>query len=916
MEPERWQQIKQIVNACLELEPDARERHIITVCASDATLAAEVKSMLASYAEVGDFLAEPVWDSGPGELLTGSRIGSYQLCEPIAEGGMGAVYRAVRSSDFEKQVAIKLVKRGMDTNFILRRFRHERQILAGLDHPNIARLLDGGATGDDRPYLVMEYIEGTPITEYAEQHKLDIAARLEMFRTVCTAVQFAHQNLVVHRDLKPNYILVTSDGFPKLLDFGIAKLLEPDVDTTTTSLRLMTPECASPEQVRGEPVTTATDIYSLGVLLYSLLTGESPYQFTTRTPQEIARVVCETEPLKPSAIRPLPEDLDNIVLKAMHKDPARRYVSAEQLSEDIRRYLTGLPVIARKDTFRYRASKFVRRHKAASIAATLIAISLLAGMAATLWQAHIAGSERARAERRFNDVRELANSLLFDLNDAIQPLPGSTPVRKLLVDRALKYLNRLSQEAGGDPRLQEELAVAYQRVGDVQGGVRNANLGDSTGALSSYRKSLEMFEAIAAAQYGNLDAKRHLTETLDRIGVLWMLMGNVEEALAVERKALAINGTLSKDSRSSLKDNEQLAKNYDLIGDLLGGNGATGSLNDAAGALENHRKALDVSLTLTKRSPAVAHYQDNVSVTRTKIGDDLVNLGRREEALAFYREALPWWESLSPNATEPKTRQKLATLYSRMGDALLNDGDNAGALKYYQLELSILEPLLAADPRNAWFQLGAADSYANVGSALARSGKTAAGLTSLRKATNIMRQRVANDPKNGYDRGALGHYTTWTGRACQMGGDLREALANYRTAQQLYQSVLDSDPSDVDSRLNVAAGFNSIGGVLVEQRKTEEARDSYRRALAIVEPLGTSKTGSEAARYTLADTYSGLGDAAASAGSWSEARSWYERSLAIWDRTHNPGVASPNGFFTGGPNQVRAQLAKARTHGE
>jgi len=270
---DRWVQIKQIVNDCLDLEPASREAHLYEACGGDASLLAEVKSLLDSDRDAEDFMEVPALERRQEESLIGCQLGNYRVCEAIAEGGMGTVYRAVRVNDFEKQVAVKLVKRGMDTDFILRRFRRERQILSGLDHPNIASLLDGGAAPDGRPYLVMEYIEGIPITDYADQHKLAIPERLEMFRTVCSAVQYAHQNLVVHRDLKPSNILVTAGGVPKLLDFGIAKLLEPDADSTMTMQRLMTPEFASPEQARGLAVTTATDIYSLGMLLYVLLTG-------------------------------------------------------------------------------------------------------------------------------------------------------------------------------------------------------------------------------------------------------------------------------------------------------------------------------------------------------------------------------------------------------------------------------------------------------------------------------------------------------------------------------------------------------------------------------------------------------------------------------------------------------------------
>ncbi len=328
----------------------------------------------------------------------GIRVGPYEVLRELGRGGMGVVYLAARADEqFRKRVAIKVIKTGPDEEGVIRRFRRERQILASLDHPNVARLLDGGATGDGRPYFVMEYIEGHPLHEYCDRHRLSIVDRLKVFQQVCSAVAYAHRNLIVHRDLKPSNIIVTADGIPRLLDFGIAKLLNPELsaETPTVTGLALTPEYASPEQARGDVVTTASDVYSLGVLLYELLTGHRPYRLKTRLPMEVLKAVCEQEPERPSTIvrqaedttdgsravvitpegvsrardltpdrlgRRLRGDLDNIVLMALRKEPLRRYASAEALSEDLRRYLEGLPVKARKGTSAYRAGKYVKRH--------------------------------------------------------------------------------------------------------------------------------------------------------------------------------------------------------------------------------------------------------------------------------------------------------------------------------------------------------------------------------------------------------------------------------------------------------------------------------------------------------------------------------------------------------------------------
>ena len=309
MKAEQWPRIKEVLDQSIALDPSERGAYLDRACEGNVELRAEVESLLASHDEAGTaFLRKPVIDLGrPAPERTGRRIGPYQLLEQIGEGGMGEVYRAVRADgQYTKEVAVKLVRGGFDSASIQERFRNERQILASLDHPNIARLLDGGTTEDRIPYLVMELIEGTPIDEYCDNHDLDITERLRLFTQVCAAVQFAHQRLVIHRDIKPSNILVTTEGIPKLLDFGIAKILDASSGSKTTMARPMTPEYASPEQIRGEPITTASDVYSLGVVLYRLLTGRSPYPSNTRAPHEFARAICEYEPLRPStaAARP------------------------------------------------------------------------------------------------------------------------------------------------------------------------------------------------------------------------------------------------------------------------------------------------------------------------------------------------------------------------------------------------------------------------------------------------------------------------------------------------------------------------------------------------------------------------------------------------------------------------------------
>ena len=353
-------------------------------------------------------LRQPRW------LAAGSGPIVCSVC--LGHGGMGSVHLAVRDDDhYRKEVAIKLLKRGMDTDFMLHRFRQERQILANLEHPFIARLLDGGATDDGLPYFVMEYVDGSPITTYCAEHTLDLEERLRLFRLVCEAVQYAHQHLVIHRDLKPGNILITQERIPKLLDFGIAKLMDPEQATEMPTLtgagqRMLTPDYASPEQFLGQTISTASDIYSLGAVLYELLTGQRPHRLEFDSLAGMEKAICEAEPDKPSTAvvrgsqdpprlqkqrrRQLSGDLDNIILTALRKEPQRRYTSAAELSEDLRRHLEGLPVTARDDRFTYRMGKFIRRHKLGVLAASLLVATLAGGIVSTTFQAR-------RAERRF-----------------------------------------------------------------------------------------------------------------------------------------------------------------------------------------------------------------------------------------------------------------------------------------------------------------------------------------------------------------------------------------------------------------------------------------------------------------------------------------------------------------------------------
>src|ERR1051326_1765407 len=501
---ERDNLVFELFSVAGELAADQRESFLVRESAGRPTVLAEVKELLRANERVeGDgFMQQPAIEQQarenanglPPEDRAGQVAGRYRFLNLIGEGGMGEVYRA-EDTELGRPVAIKLIRSALKTKEILRRFDIERQILAQLNHDHIARLFDVGTTADGVPFLAIEYVDGRPIDNYCRDQAIGLRERLKLFRSVCSAVQYAHQHLIVHRDLKPSNVLVTNDGQAKLLDFGIAKLLDASTETqaTATLLRVMTPDYASPEQVKGDAVTTATDVYALGVMLYELLTGALPYKIHKRTTDEIVKAICEQEPTKPSSVvsgqlsvvgkseppavaggsairnpKSLRGDLDNIILKALRKEPASRYQSVSDFSEDIRRFIDNEPITARRDTFMYRASKFIQRNKVSATVAAAAVLILILGGVATAWEAHRARVQRSIAEERFNEVRQLAHAVMFDYHDAIATLPGSTKVREQMVKDSLSYLDKLAQQAGDDKTLMREIAAAYLRVGDVR----------------------------------------------------------------------------------------------------------------------------------------------------------------------------------------------------------------------------------------------------------------------------------------------------------------------------------------------------------------------------------------------------------------------------------------------------------------
>jgi serine/threonine protein kinase len=919
MEADRWGEVKRIANACLTLPPEQRSSSVHCLCGEDADLAAEVESLIRSHAEMGRFLETPALDADSEEHLTGRQIGPYELCEQIAEGGMGTVYRAVRLNDFGKQVAIKLVKRGMDTEYILNRFRQERQILAGLDHPNIAQLLDGGATGDGRPYLVMEYIEGVRITEYIEKHRLNTRERLELFRLVCSGVQYAHQNLVVHRDLKPSNILVTENGTPKLLDFGIARILEGKAEVTATGFRAMTPEYASPEQLLGKPVTTVSDVYSLGILLYQILTSQRPYEFEVRSPEEIARIVCETDPPK---LRPLGRDLDQVVLQAMHKDPARRYASAAHLSEDIRRYLAGLPVLAHKDTFAYRASKFIARHRAATATAVLVAFSLIIGVVATSWEAHRANMERARAERHFNEVRRLANSLIFDVHDSIRDLPGSTPARKVIVQRALEYLNRLSPESSGDLALQRELATAYIRVGEVEGQYLAPSLGDTKGSLQSYQKALQLRQEIASTSADWRD-RLELAKAYRLVAIQDFANGDGSRARHDIEASILLSERLSKDRPGEWAIPSEAATEHQWS-TVIGYNGVADEEERIA---EDRRRAVKVDEVLLRLRPNDA---DTLHRYALNLGYLAAQLGRSDPklALTYGQKVLQIEIKLQQESQQsPKTRLAggLAFAYSVLVDLFFKDiHDYASARSYAERQLLDGQQAVRLDPRNHMLQRILAAQYLYLAEVDSKTGRLSQSLEGLKKGRAIARAMIEADPENVPNRGVLADNLSFTGQVLLLALKPKDAFGQLDEARALYEPFPKTDSKATVSSLNPAICLVKMGEAAGQMGKPVLAETYFRSSLGSVEPR-LAPSANRDALFTVAAAYAGLGnlelrraqgsmaDEKSRRDLWAAAASWYRKSLAAWKRIDFPDRETPLDLDFGEPTAVAKNLERCES---
>lgn len=792
MPAEDFARIEAVFAAVSDLDIEARARVILEACPDRPDLQREIDALLAAHDRLAG--AESPADEESAGIGRGSQIGAYRIVEKIGEGGMGEVFRAERADGlFAQQVAVKITRSTIAQSDLRQRFVIERQILASLSHDNIVRLLDGGTTTGGQAFLIMEHVEGVPLTTHCREGGLSLEDRLHLLRTVCRAVHYAHEHGVVHRDLKPANILVTSDHVPKVVDFGIAKLLEGHAGSGLTITGVvpgpLTPNYASPEQVRGLPVTTASDVYALGVVLYETVAGVRPYETDGLSLERLLDVVVREQPARPSARKDdatpalpydrarLRGDLDAIVLKALSKEPADRYASASELASDITRVLRGDPVLARTPSSLYVLRRMALRHKRLAAVSALALVGILAASGVATWQWRVARREQARAEQRFAEVRRLANAVIFKIHDAVLPLPGSTPVRRMIVDEAMGYLEQLDAESSDNIDLRLELAAAHRQIAAILGNVGTANLGDRDGAIAQYERARQMVLPLMSA------------------------------AAPYKVVAAVVDADLRLSSLSIAK-------------------------NDRAGSVTYAREAATYASQYQQRQPHDPYGADLLA--RASFG--LASALPRSEAMPVWYQTLNYYERLLTIQPADVQTQRNVALVAKYIGGNLESTDQQGALKLYLRSLDLDEKRLTASPDDPRVQFDAAISFSNVASVseLLKDFDTATRL--FDRSLALRRQLVAVDPANVQAGGRLGYLLARIGRFNQERNPAA-SLAFSQEAIHLMTPLLQRT-KDGSTRLTLARAWYQTGVAETTLKSREPACAAFRQARTLYDASG------------------------------------------------------------------------------
>ena len=736
-----------------ELPPAKQEDFLDQTCGHDRELRDEVLSLLRYDISDGPPLLDALRANAASvvesEPAAGRMLGPYRIENEIGRGGMAVVYLAVRADgEYQKRVAIKLIKRGMDTAAVIERLRRERRILAGLEHPSIARLMDGGTTPDGRPWIAMEYVEGLPIDQFSDERHLTIEERCLLIGKVCDAVSYAHQNLVVHRDLKPTNILVTPDGNPKLLDFGIAKVLGGEdgeaAAPLTQEMSLLTPEYASPEQIRGGAVATATDVYSLGVVLYELLAGRRP---SRKTPQLKASAAALRMEKGRRWSKRLEGDLDNILTMALRPEPERRYPTVERLQADLRRHLTGLPVSARKETWRYRCGKFFLRHPVGTPAAAAIALAAMAGVVLIVRAERDAQVQRHKAEQRLGQLVELANHTLFDVHDTIERLPGATAARVAIVRTTVDYLDKLSAESGSDRQVLSALASAYVRVARVQGSPAQPNLGDLKGAEASYVKAGKILDALTARGPVDTDLRLRDAELRREYAALLDEAGNLNETVVQCRRGIEQVRTILAREPGNLAARKLTIRLHTEMGRAT-------MYKDPAGTRRDDLEQMPLAEALVREYPHDTECLLDLASLWSQVGSTFHNDRKLAESVDAFRRSTSLREQLyAANPQDVSVQHDLLIAYGHLGDVtgsplFLTLGDYRGAQVWYRKALSLAEKMGESDPSNAQARSDQGQALLRIATSQVAAGDYRAGLETLTRVEKMVAPLLAASPGN------------------------------------------------------------------------------------------------------------------------------------------------------------------------
>jgi tetratricopeptide (TPR) repeat protein len=816
---DRWRLIEDLFHRALELPTEERAARLDEWC-GDRALRAEVDSLLEAASA-----AERVMAPGAADPWAGRMIGSFRLERLIGRGGMGAVYLGRRiAGDFEQQIAFKLASSRFTSPWLRQRFLEERQTLASLSHPNIAALLDGGLTEEGEPYLVMEYIDGLRLDHYCDRTGASVAEIVRLSLQLCDAVSFVHRHLVVHRDLKPANVLVTPEGRIKLLDFGAAKLLNPDSQARSEATRLgvrpLTPHYASPEQLLGEPTTAASDVYSLGVILYRLLTGRLPFEVEGDSSAEFAQAIAETAPVSPHAAITRPVlceaaahendlskrraqirgDLDAIVLKALRADQKERYASVDELAADLRSFLEHRPVKARQGSLVYRAAKLIRRHAMGFAASALIACALAAGVAVTVHEGRVAAIEESRARQGFREVRRLANLLLFDFYDQVKQLQGSTDVQRRLVTQALRYLDGLARDAAGDPEVQLDLVEAYTKMGNVLGNPYEQNLGDATNAVVSLEKAVALAGELHRLRPKDPLVARRLSMARISLGEVHFSPGNTARAIEYSRSAAETLGELAARPGAAVREIQEAASAFDSLGDLHGLR-RSASVGNLDAARESYRRSLTLHQRALNLEPGNVRSQRGIAILRMKIANTQFET-EPAAATQGYAAALAALDQLPEEARKAMPTPRIAAVIRHKLGTLYGDiARPREAIPQLVFARDLFASIAARDPDDSRARFDLATVEVDLGHVRQTLGERAAAREHFRSVLRILDGLLQRSPSNPV---WLGHRAETLYRIGQLDRALGETARGDRAVREALALALplaegpDASTADLD----------------------------------------------------------------------------------------------------------------------